>query len=152
MNYLKESEEILNKYRIFKISLENLKERQEKIVRSGMPSDVKVIDYSKPAIQHQAYSKDTMNQICEIVSINKEIIKTEEEIKIITKILEQIKEENETSYKFIYLRYIKKEKLSMKKIAEELGYSTDSNDTIYKIKEKALILFSILYFGVNAMN
>ena len=38
----------------------------------------------------------------------------------------------------------------MKKIAEELGYSPDSNDTIYKIKERALTEFSILYFGVNA--
>lgn len=150
MNYLKESEKILENYRKLYTALANLKERQEKLVRSGMPGEVKAIDYSKPAIQHQAYSKDTINQLCEVATVSNEIKETKKEMKLVSKILKQIKKEDEILYKFLAIKFIKKPKISMKKIAEELGYSPDSNDTIYKIKERALTEFSILYFGVNA--
>ena len=67
---------------------------------------------------------------------------------IVNNILKQIDKEDETLGKFIQLKYIEgQKKKSMRKIAAELGYSEDSNDTIYNIKNKALREFAIRYFG-----
>lgn len=151
MDYIKETEKILKNHGKLNIALGNLNKRQENLIRSGVPTEIGAIDYSKPAIQHTNYSKDTLNQMCELAVISEEIKETKNEIKLVDKILQQIKKQDEISYNFLYIKYVKNNKISMREVADKLGYSPDSSDTVYRIKEKALIEFSILYFGVRAV-
>ena len=116
-----------------------------------MPKELGVVDYSRPSIQKQNYSDDTIAQICEITQINNQIKETENDMEIIEKILEQIKKEDKILEKFLILKYIEKPHYNLGKISKELGYSEDSNHTIYDIKNKALREFAIRYFGSIAL-
>ncbi len=148
MNYIKEAEDILINHRKLNDSINNLNARKNYIANQGKPKELGGIDYSKPRIQRQNYSNNTITQMCEIMQINERIKETEAELVIVNNILKQIDKEDETLGKFIQLKYIEgQKKKSMRKIAAELGYSEDSNDTIYNIKNKALREFAIRYFG-----
>lgn len=149
MNYIKEAEDILKNYKKLKSSINNLERRKQLVLDRGKPNELGAIDYSKPAISKQGYTDDTLNQICEITQINSQIKDTEAEIKIITKILKQIKKDNEVLSKFLILRYI--ERKDLKTISKALGYSEESNHTIYDIKNKAIREFAIRYFGGQAI-
>lgn len=150
MNYIIEAEKILKDHKKLLDSLRNLEARKNKIIKKGVPKDIIGISYDKPSIQHQSYSEDTINQICEITEIDADIQETEAEIQIVTDILEQIKKENPILEKFIQLRYLSSDKKSLRNVATELGYSEDSNHAIYEIKNKSLREFAILYFGARA--
>lgn len=151
MNYIKEAEDILKNHRKLKDSINNLEKRKNNIINKSAPGTLQTIDYSKPAIQKQNYSDDTITQICEIMQINNDIKETEAELEIVDNILKQIKQEDEILERFLKLKYIEKPKDNLSKISKELGYSEDSNHTIYDIKNKALREFAIRYFGGNAI-
>lgn len=151
MNYIKEAEEILKNHRKLNDSIVNLEDRKRQVLFKSKPKEPAAIDYSKPNIQKQSYSDDTINQICEITQINNQIKETEADMEIVRNILKQIKEENEVLEKFLVLKYIKKPKENLNKISKELGYSEESNHTIYDIKNKALREFAIRYFGSSAI-
>lgn len=151
MNYIKEAEEILKNHRKLKDSLKNLEKRKEYILYKSRPKELGAIDYSKPSIQKHSYSDDTINQICEITQINNQIKETEADMQIVENILKQIKDEDSILEKFLTLKYIDKPKENLGKISRQLGYSEDSNHTIYDIKNKALREFAIRYFGSVAL-
>lgn len=151
MNYIKEAEDILKNYRKLNESIENLKNRRNNLIYKSRPKELGAVDYSKPSIQRQNYSNDTLTQICEITQINKQIKETEADMKIVESILKQIKKEDKTLERFLTLKYIERPKDNLGKISKELGYSEDSNHTIYDIKNKALREFAIRYFGSQAM-
>ena len=151
MNYVKEAERIIKSYNGLKESIENLNNRKLYLVYKSRPRELAAIDYSKPGIQKHNYSDNTINQICEIAQINEEIEKTEAEINIIENILKQIKKEDELLEKFLRIKYIEHPKDNIKKIAKDLGYSEESNHTLYDIKAKALRAFALRYFGAKAM-
>lgn len=148
MNYIKEAEDILNNYKKLKDSISNLERRKKVIIDKCKPNEIGSIDYSR-TITKQGYTEDTLNQMCEITQINFQIKETEAEIHVIKNILKQIKKENKILAKFLILRYIEKEDL--KTISKNLGYSEESNHTIYDIRNKAIREFTIRYFGVEAM-
>ena len=151
MNYINEAENIIKNFRKLQDCIENLEKRKNNLLKKGSPKIIQGIDYSKPAIQKQAYSEDTFQEICELMQLNNDIQQTEADIELINNILNQIKKENEILEKFIRIRYIEKPKASLSKIAGDLGYSEDSNHTIYEIRNKALKEFAIRYFGSNAV-
>lgn len=151
MNYIKEAEDILKNHRKLKDSLKNLEKRKEHILYKSRPKELGAIDYSKPSIQKHSYSDDTINQICEITQINNQIKETEADMQIVENILKQIKNEDSILEKFLTLKYIDKPKENLGKISRQLGYSEDSNHTIYDIKNKALREFTIRYFGSVAL-
>lgn len=151
MNYIKEAEDILTNHRKLRDSLKNLENRKEHILYKSRPKELGAIDYSKPSIQKHSYSDDTINQICEIAQINNQIKETEADMQIVENILKQIKNENSILEKFLTLKYIEKPKENLGKISRQLGYSEDSNHTIYDIKNKALREFTIRYFGSVAL-
>lgn len=150
MNYIREAEDILINHRKLNDSLRNLNARKNYIANISKPKEPGGIDYSKPGIQKQNYSNNTITQMCEIMQINQQIEETEAEVQIVNEILEQIKKEDATLEEFIQLKYIKSSKKSLRRISAELGYSEDSNHTIYDIKNKALREFAIRYFGSRA--
>ncbi len=151
MNYIKEADDILSNHRKLKDSLENLKNRKNYLVFKSKPKEIGGIDYSKPKIQKHNYSDNTLAQICEIAQINEQIKETEAELKIVNDIIKQIKKEDEILEKFLKLKYIETPKDNLRVISKKLGYSEDSNHTIYDIKNRALREFAIRYFGSRAM-
>lgn len=151
MNYIKECEEILKNHRKLENSLANLKNRKNYLILKGVPKDIIGIDYSKPAIQHMDYSENTINQVIEMIEINRQIKEIKEEMKLVENIFKDIKEEEQELERFLKLKYITENKKSMAEIAGEMGYSKESRKTIYNIKEKALKEFAIRYFGVIAL-
>ena len=110
MNYIKEAEDILKNHRKLKDSINNLEKRKNNIINKSAPGTLQTIDYSKPAIQKQNYSDDTITQICEIMQINNDIKETEAELEIVDNILKQIKQEDEILERFLKLKYIEKPK------------------------------------------
>ncbi len=151
MNYIKEAERIIKSYNGLKESIENLNNRKLYLVYKSRPKELGAVDYSKPGIQKHNYSDNTINELCEISQIIESIEKTEAEINIIENILEQIKKEDELLERFLRIKYIENPKDNIKKIAKELGYSEESNHTLYDIKAKALRAFALRYFGGKAM-
>lgn len=151
LNYIKEAERIIKSYNALKESIENLNNRKKYLAYRNKPKELSAIDYSKPGIQKHDYSESTINQICEMLQINEEIEKTEAEIDIIENILKQIRKEDQLLEKFLRIKYIEHPKDNIKMIAKDLGYSEESNHTLYEIKAKALGAFALRYFGSNAM-
>jgi hypothetical protein len=150
MNYIAEAEIVLKDHKKLFDSLKNLEARRTRLIKKGVPRELQSNAYDKPAIQHFDYSEDTINQICEITEINADIKSTEEEMKIVEEILKQIKKENAKLEEFIRLRYLNTDRISLKEVAIKIGYSEDSNHTIYEIRKQALREFAILYFGTRA--
>lgn len=151
MNYIKEAEDILKNHRKLNDSIKNLNARKNNIIFKGTPRELGSVDYSKPGIQKQNYSDDAIMQMCEIVQINNQIKETEAEVEIVNNIFKQIKKEDEILEKFLKLKYIEEPKNNLREISKKLGYSEDSNHTIYDIKNKALREFAIRYFGIIAI-
>lgn len=151
MDYIKESEEILKNHRKLNNALNNLNTRKHKLFLKGVPQDIRGIDYSRPAIQHTDYAESTINQMLEMIEINKQIAETQEEMQLVDNILKAIKEEDKELEKFLRLKYITEYKKSMAEIADVLGYSKESRKTIYNIKDRALKEFAIRYFGAVAL-
>lgn len=151
MNYIQEAERIMKDYRKLIDSVKNMKKRKNILSMRGVPSENTQANYSKEKTSGNKYANDTINELCEISQLNIQIKETEAEIQFISEILKQIKLENETLEKFLKLRYIEMPQVQLKKIAAEIGYSEDSNHTIYEIKNKALREFAIRYFGVHAL-
>lgn len=151
MNYIRESEEVLKNHRKLNSSIINLKSRKNRIIAKGIPKDITGIDYSRPAIQKMDYSDSTMNEIFELMEVNRQIQETEDEMQLVENILKDIKQEDKELEKFLKLKYITEYKKSMAEIADILGYSKESRKTIYNIKDRALKEFAIRYFGVVAL-
>ena len=101
MNYLKEAEDIIKNCGKLQDSLQNLKNRKTHLLLKTQPKEASGIDYSKPNIQKQSYSNDTLSQLCEIAQVNEQIKETEAEIKI-------VKEANYFFYYFFINFLIKK--------------------------------------------
>ena len=68
---------------------------------------------------------------------------------LIKKILKQIKNSEPILERYLFLSFISNEQMSLKEIAVKMGYSEESNHTIYKIKNKAIREFAIRYFGID---
>ena len=150
MNYIAEAEEILKNHKKLNDSKRILENRKKLILKIVTPKELRAIDYERPAIQHMDYSNDTINEICELAQVNQQIKETEAELKTVNEILETIKKDDEISEKFIQLKFFEKPKVPLRKISSDLGYSEESNHTIYDIKNRALKEFAILYFGARA--
>jgi len=146
MDYRKETESILEKHRLSLRSIENLEKRKAKLVWDG-PKNNLVSNYNNANTQHTAYSKSALNDLVEVEHIRDQIYKTKEEAEHVENILKQIKEENSQYETFLRLKYI--EKFNMNDCAKMLGYSENSKETIYNIKEAAISMFTLLYWGIN---
>ena len=143
MNYFKEAERTLMNRRNLERSIENLHKRLAHIVNSGTPRPIGGMDYSQPYAK-ESMINDTMKDCLEVVEIKKEISDTEEEIKLIDDVIDQL---SEKSKKVISLWYV--EEKTKDEIREAL--ENEGNTTIYSIRNKAIGEFAVLYFGAGAL-
>ena len=143
MDYKKDCEERLIKYSNIEETLKNLNNRLNKLSMRGCPRDVNAVDFSK--IGHTSGGNEALNDMVEVQHILKQINKLKIEEELINDTLQIIKNECEEDYKFINYKYL--DKLSMDQVANKLGYSQNSHNTIYSIKDRALAKFAFYYWG-----
>ncbi len=143
MDYKKDCEERLRKYAKFDETISFLEARLSKVKLHGKPGEIKAIDFSK--IGHASMTSDAMQDLMEAKHIMNQINKVKEEKEIIDLVLNKIKRNNKKDYKFIENKYFKN--LSIEETSINLGYSSSSLKTIYKIKDRALNNFCTYFWG-----
>lgn len=131
MNYYKESEQLLSNVVTFRTALKNLQERKENTPNTAMQK----ISCEK--------SSDTAKQLSHVLSLSeleREICHTQNTLNSIEKVLKQLEFEES---KLLSLWYIGKK--SKEFILQELNI--ESLTTLYKLRNKAVGNFAMLYFG-----
>lgn len=137
MNYYKAAENLLLSVQSLNASLENLKIRQEKIKQIPQP---KIKNYNKSSEISKA-----VERTLESTEINQDKEYTEYILESIKSILEQLSYEEK---QILQLWYI--EKQCKEKILSALHI--ESLTTLYKLRNKAVANFALLYYGARALN
>ncbi len=144
MNYFKAAEEILRSVNSLKRALKNLNLRRSKLIEQNRPSEPGRIDYSKPFID-TGFVNDTLNELLEVSECTRSISETENKIKEIEDILEQLESDHNTILKLWYI-----ERKSKESIMSEMYI--ESMTTVYNLRNKAVGEFALLYFGAPALS
>lgn len=144
MNYFKAAEQVLSSVPTLKQALENLERRKQRLINSGVPADIKAIDYSKPFTDSK-FVDNTLNELLEVTECTRNITSTQNEIEYIESVVNQLSDEHK---KVVNLWYIKK--IPKEQIAQEL--CVESNTTVYKLRNKAVAEFALLYYGARALS
>lgn len=146
MNYIGEAEIVLWHYRDLYRSIERLDKEIARLIRQAGPKDIKamVTDEQFGSGRHD----ETINILFQIQQLSESRAKTEQELKKIDKILDDIssKAGNENYGAILKAWYIKA--LPKYEIAGELGYTERH---LYRIKGKAIRKFAINLFGIDAL-
>ncbi len=145
MNYIEEAKTLLESVPHLEQAIKNLSARLERVAVKGKPNEVGSIDFSKTFSDSHALN-DTLNELLEVNRLRKEILTTEWRLQDILDVLAQLEESERSILELWYVKGLSKEK-----IAEELHYSASSVKEIYKLRNKALFDFAVLYFGASVM-
>ena len=124
MNYFKAAEQVLGSVPTLKRALENLRNREQRLIEQGKPREPGAIDYSKPFTDSHFVS-DTLNELLELSECSRNIAETERTLAEVESIIEQLSNEHK---KVVVLWYI--EKRSKEAIAEALGTSVSTREGI----------------------
>lgn len=143
MNYFKAAEQVLGSVPTLKRALENLRNREQRLIEQGKPREPGAIDYSKPFTDSHFVS-DTLNELLEFSECSRNIAETERTLAEVEGIIEQLSDEHK---KVVVLWYI--EKRSKEAIAEALY--VESPTTVYNLRNKAVAEFALLYYGASAL-
>lgn len=76
MNYFKAAEQVLGSVPTLKRALENLRNREQRLIEQGKPREPGAIDYSKPFTDSHFVS-DTLNELLELSECSRNIAETE---------------------------------------------------------------------------
>lgn len=143
MNYYKDAEDLLNKYRTADVTLENLNKRLEKLKMLGKPKEINAINFD--AIKGGSGSKDAIQLFAEVQHVMKQIQKLEDDKENIKNVLKNIKVQNKVCYDFLKARYL--DNKTLEDVSEIIGYSSNSKASLYGLKDKALGMFIRFYWG-----
>ncbi|MCL2636944.1 MAG: hypothetical protein FWD48_01105 [Oscillospiraceae bacterium] len=144
MNYFKEAEYILQNYPKLKTALQNLKRRQGQLIAISTPSYKMSAETSRIGAG-SAYVSNTINDLEELSYIAKEINAITWKIQEIENILSDIEDDKRKIIEMIYFQNLTHEK-AMKDIY------LSGKASFYRKKKKAIEEFSILYFGISALD
>lgn len=150
MDYIREAEKVLRHYRDLKYALDNLRHQIEIIIKRYGPSDAKIAQLDETGIKCGHYD-NTLNDMFKLQVLSENEKKTAEEIKKIDEILNQIEKEPGCEYYSQVLRLWYIEKVPKEEIAGLIGYSPNSRQSIYNIKDQAIRKFAVMYFGIGAL-
>ena len=92
MNYFKAAEQILSSLPDLERAVENLQQRENRIVSSGAPKTPAAIDYTKPFTDAKSVN-DALTEMLELTEVRRHIKKTESYIREIKSILAQMENE-----------------------------------------------------------
>lgn len=143
MNYFKAAEQVLSSIPYIERSIENLKRRQERLSLSGSPREIGELDFDKPFVDTH-YIDRTLTEALSLTECTKDLEKTRADLDEIKAIIDQLPDEHR---QLVSLWYI--EKRPKEEIMERMEIY--SNSTIYAKRNKAVAIFSLLYFGSSAL-
>lgn len=149
MNYIEEAEKYLKHHNDLYRSLRNMHRERAKLIGKGGPKFYKEADYTQPVVTGGLGQEEAYNLLFKIKVLSDNIAKTEEKIKEIDIILEDISREPGCE---LYGDILKKWyiiKMPREEIAQEASYCERN---IYKIKDKAIRKFAVNLFGLDAIN
>ena len=161
MNYLKEAENYLLFYRHLKMSIEVLENQIQEIIKKSYPGMKRMMLESSGRVRktHDAYNEvytiqylntckdETINSLERIDEVL-EFISQDEDCQCYGKLLKCWYVGKETKLSDNRIRYVK---IPKEEIAEIIGYSKKSRETIYEKKNEALKRFAITLFGVSPL-
>jgi hypothetical protein len=150
MDYVREAEKVLYHYRDLKFALENLNHQIGTIIRQSAPTDAKGARFEITGVK-SGYQDDTYNSLFKLKVLTENQEKTAEEIKKIDSLLDAIEKDPDCEYYSQVLRLWYIEKTPKEEIAGLIGYSQNSRQSIYNIKDRAIRKFAIMYFGLEAL-
>lgn len=144
MNYFKAAEQVLSSVPTLKRAIENLEKREKRLIESGAPRELGAIDYSKPFADSH-FANDTLNELLELSECSKNKAETEQKIKEINGVVEQLPDEYKTLVRLWYFEKHSKEEVMVKMHIESLS-------TIYNLRNKAVAEFALRYYGASALS
>lgn len=144
INYFKAAERTLSERGNLERALANLEHRRERIIRQAAPSGVQSTDYSRPYVSGGG-ANDALTDCLELAEVAREIDATRDTIREIDRVLAQLEDADAAILRAWYIDGKSKEE-----IAADLAYS--SRTSIYDLRNKAVSVFAILYFGAGALS
>lgn len=144
MNYFKAAEQVLSSVQTLKRAIENLEQRENRLIESGAPRELGAIDYSKPFADLH-FANDTLNDLLELSECSKNKAETARKIEEINRVVEQLPDEYKTLVRLWYF-----EKHSKEVVMEQMHI--ESLSTVYNLRNKAVAEFALLYYGASALS
>lgn len=144
MNYFKAAEQILSSLPDLERAVENLQQRENRIVSSGAPKTPAAIDYTKTFTDAKSVN-DALTEMLELTEVLRHIKKTESYIREIKSILAQMENEQSRIARLWYIERLPKEEIMRRMCVESLT-------TIYNLRNRAVAQFALLYFGASAID
>ncbi len=142
IDYFKAAETTISSLPELKRSIPLLEKRLARLTEAGMPRDPSGVDFSKSYVDSH-HVNDTLSELLAVAETQREINATRSEIVEIEKALSELPEEQQ---KVVTLFYI--DKLSAAEIAERI--LVESEKTVYKLRNKGIASFAVLYYGALA--
>lgn len=137
MDLLRKAKEKLKSVHNLERRLEFYKIDLDNAIRRSGPKGIAPIDLSRPAVKSSA-REDDYSSADQIAYIQRKIMETEDEIKMINSVVEALEPEQQQIIELWYFEKMKKEE-----IAEKLHYSGFS--TIYRKRDQALLRFAQIF-------
>lgn len=153
MNYIEEAEKYLRNYRHLRGSVETMRRERERLIGKAGPRGEENMAIALDAVGVGRGSAgeydDAINLIWRIRELTENIQKTEERLKEIDRILEEISEGDGCEFYGRVLRAWYIDGIAKEDIAAEIGY--ESRTSIYTIRNRAIRKFAVRVLGIRAL-
>ena len=157
MNYIEEAEKYLRNYRHLRGSVETMRRERERLIGKAGPAGEKNMAVALDAVRGGGRGgkgsagkyDDAINLIWRIQGLTESIAETEEKLKEIDVLLEEISEGDGCEFYGRVLRAWYIDGIAKEEIAEEIGY--ESRTSIYTIRNRAIRKFAVRVLGIRAL-
>lgn len=142
LDYFKAAETAIASLPDLKRSIPLLEKRLARLTEAGMPREPSGVDFTKSYVDSH-HVNDTLSELLAITETQREISTTKAEIAEIEKVLSELPEDQRRVVTLFYI-----DKLSAAVIAERIF--VESEKTVYKLRNKGVANFAVLYYGALA--
>lgn len=143
MNYFKATEQLLSSVPTLEQALENINSRLQRLTESGKPHDVRAVDLKKEFSTARA-ANDALEDCLAVVECKRNRDDTQGKLDDIMRVLEQLPDESKKLLELWYIKQYPKHDIMSEMYIE-------SSATIYKLRNKAVAEFALMYYGASAI-
>ena len=156
MNYIEEAEKYLRNYRHLRGSVDTMRRERERLIGKARPRGEENMAIALDAVGGGRGGKggggeydEAINLIWRIQGLTESIAETEEKLKEIDVLLEEISEGDGCEFYGMVLRAWYIDSVAKEDIAAEIGY--ESRTSIYTIRNRAIRKFAVRVLGIRAL-
>lgn len=144
MNYFKATEQLLSSVPTLEQALENIESRLQRLTESGKPHDLKAVDLKKEfSTAHAANA--ALEDCLAVAECTRNRDDTKGKIDDIERVLKQLPDESKKLLELWYIKQYPKHDIMSEMYIE-------SSATIYKLRNKAISEFALMYYGASALS